>query len=55
MPRKSQIKPHSNRVLDYSATMSQYEIESLAAEATLKAEKKLKNGRWTTNRKKKSN
>jgi len=55
MPRKSQIKPHSTRVLDYSATMSQYEIESLAAEATLKAEKKLKNGPWTTHRKKKSN
>jgi hypothetical protein len=42
MPRKSQIKPHSTRVLDYSATMSQYEIESLAAEATLAAEKKRK-------------
>ena len=48
------MKPHSTRVLDYSETMSQYERESLAAEATLKAEKKLKNGRRTTSRKKKS-
>jgi hypothetical protein len=55
MLRKSQIKPHSTRVLDYSATMSQYERESLAAEATLRAEKKLKNGRRPANRKKSSN
>jgi hypothetical protein len=42
MPRKLQVKPHSIRVLDYSSTMSQYEIESLAAEATLAADKKRK-------------
>jgi hypothetical protein len=54
MPRKSQIKPYSTRVLDYSETMSQYERESLAAEATLSAEKKLKNGRRPASRKKNS-
>jgi hypothetical protein len=53
MSRNSQLKSPSTRVLDYSETMSQYERESLAAEATLKAEKKLKNGRQTTNRQKK--
>jgi hypothetical protein len=53
MPGTPQMKPHSTRVLDYSETMSQYERESLAAEATLKAEKKLKNGRQP-NRKKNS-
>ncbi|MGA9511509.1 MAG: hypothetical protein WBV55_23000 [Candidatus Sulfotelmatobacter sp.] len=42
MPRKSEIKAHSSRVLDYSATMSQFERESLAAEAKLKAERKKK-------------
>jgi hypothetical protein len=34
--------------------MSQYERESLAAEATLSAEKKLKNGRRPASRKKNS-
>jgi len=42
MPRKLQVKPHSTRVLDYSAAMSEYERESLAAEAQLKAERKQK-------------
>jgi hypothetical protein len=42
MPRKPKVKAHSVRILDYSSTMSQYEIESLAAEATLAAEKKRK-------------
>ncbi len=45
MPRKSEIKAHSPRVLDYSATMSQYERESLAAEAKLKATRKKKKKR----------
>jgi hypothetical protein len=55
MPRKSQIEPPSTRVLDYPETMSQYERESLAAEATLKAKKKSKNGGVPANRKEKSN
>jgi hypothetical protein len=42
MPRKLQVKPHSVRILDYSSTMSQYEIESLVAEAILAAEKRRK-------------
>jgi len=42
MPRKLRVKPHSTRILDYSSTMSQYEIESLAGEATLASEKKRK-------------
>jgi hypothetical protein len=50
MPRKLQVKPHSTRILDYSSTMSQYEIESLAAEATLNAEKKAKEGNKRHNR-----
>jgi hypothetical protein len=41
MPRKSRITLYSTRVLDYPASMSDYEIESLAAEATL-AQKKAK-------------
>jgi hypothetical protein len=48
MPRKSAIKPHSPRVLDYSATMSEYERESLAAEAKLKAVRKKKKKRRIT-------
>jgi hypothetical protein len=36
------IKPHSTNILDYSVTMSQYERESLVAEAKLKAERKKK-------------
>jgi hypothetical protein len=40
MPRNLQVKPHSVRILDYSSTLSQYESESLAGEATLTAEKK---------------
>ena len=39
MPRKSLIKPYSTNFLDYPASMSAYEIESLAAEATLAKEK----------------
>jgi len=35
MARKSQVKPDSARILDYSEAMSQYERESLAAEAEL--------------------
>jgi hypothetical protein len=42
MPRKTKPEPHSPRVLDYSATMSEYERESLAAEAQLKAEREKK-------------
>ena len=41
MPRRSRITPDSTRVLDYPASMSAYEIESLAAEATLAAENKI--------------
>jgi len=37
---KVKIKAHSSRVLDYSATMSQYERESQAKEAKLKAARK---------------
>ncbi len=40
--RKSEIRAHSSRVLDYSATMSEYERESLAAEAKLKSAGKKK-------------
>jgi hypothetical protein len=40
MPRKTKAIPPSTRVLDYSETMSEYERESLAAEAKLKAEQK---------------
>jgi hypothetical protein len=39
MPRKTKPEPNSTRVLDYSETMSEYERESLAAEAQLKAER----------------
>jgi hypothetical protein len=39
MPRKTKPEPTSTRVLDYSETMSEYERESLAAEAQLKAER----------------
>jgi hypothetical protein len=39
MPRKTKAEPDSSRVLDYPATMSEYERESLAAEAQLKAER----------------
>jgi hypothetical protein len=42
MPRKALIKAYSTRVLDYSGAMSQYERESLAAEAALKAGRKRK-------------
>jgi len=42
MPRKSKLKPDSTRPQDYPCTMSGYERESLAAEATLKAERKKK-------------
>jgi hypothetical protein len=40
MPRKSQGTQDSTRVLDYPETMSQYERESLAAEATISAERR---------------
>jgi hypothetical protein len=40
MPRKSpRINAHSTRIDDYSATISGFERESLAAEAKLKAER----------------
>jgi hypothetical protein len=39
MPKKIKVKPSSTRVLDYPETLSQYERESLAAEAILKAER----------------
>jgi hypothetical protein len=42
IPRQLEVRPHSVRILDYSSTLSQYEIESPAAEATLAAEKKRK-------------
>ena len=42
VPRQIEAKPHSVRALGYSSTLSQYEIESLAAEATLAAERKRK-------------
>jgi hypothetical protein len=43
MPRKPpRIKAHSTRVDDYSAMMSGFERESLAAEAKLKAEREKK-------------
>jgi hypothetical protein len=35
MPRKTKPVADSTRVLDYPATMSEYERESLAAEAQL--------------------
>ncbi len=40
MPRKPEVTPHSTRVLDYPETLSEYERESLAAEAKLKTEQK---------------
>lgn len=42
IPRRLEVRPHLLRILDYSSTRSQYESESLAAEATLTAEKKRK-------------
>jgi len=42
MPIKPSVKPDSPSVLDYPDTMSQYERESLAAEAKLKAEREKK-------------
>ncbi len=42
MPRKSGIIPYSTRAQDYPAMLSDYERESLAAEATLAAKKKPK-------------
>jgi CelD/BcsL family acetyltransferase involved in cellulose biosynthesis len=39
VPRRLEAKPHSFRILDHSSTLSEYEIESLAGEATLTAEK----------------
>lgn len=39
MPKKAKVKPNSTRVLDYPETLSEYERESLAAEAMLKAER----------------
>jgi hypothetical protein len=39
MPNKTKPEQDSTRVLDYSAPMSEYERESLAAEAQLKAER----------------
>ena len=38
--RKTKLEQDSTRVLDYSETISEYERESLAAEAQLKAERK---------------
>ena len=38
VPRRLEAKPHSFRILDYSSTLSEYESESLAGEATLAAE-----------------
>jgi hypothetical protein len=40
MARKSGIIVDSTRVLDYPASLSEYERESLAAEAKLKGERK---------------
>jgi hypothetical protein len=42
MPRKIKPQPASTNVLDYPEGMSQYEKESLAAEATLRSERKKK-------------
>jgi hypothetical protein len=42
VPGQIEAKPHSFRIPDYSSTLSQYEIESLAADATLTAEMKRK-------------
>jgi hypothetical protein len=42
MTRKKTVKPDSTRFLDYPASLSEYERESLAAEATLKAEREKK-------------
>jgi hypothetical protein len=42
MPIKAPVKPDSPSVLDYPETLSQYEKESLAAEAKLKAEREKK-------------
>jgi len=42
IPRQLEVRPHSVRIRDYSSTLPQYEIESLAAEATLTAEMKRK-------------
>ncbi len=53
MPRRSRIISDSTRVLDYPASMSAYEIESLAAEATL-AQKKAKPRKKKRNLKRKS-
>jgi hypothetical protein len=39
MRRKIKPTPNSTRVLDYPESMSEYERESLAAEAHLKAER----------------
>jgi hypothetical protein len=40
VPSKTKLEQDSTRVLDYPETMSQYERESLAAEAQLKAARK---------------
>jgi hypothetical protein len=42
--KKRPVKLDSIRVLDYPEDMSQYEKESLAAEAILKAEREKKKG-----------
>ena len=43
MPRKvATTKPYSTSILDYPASMSMYERESLADEAKLKAEQEKK-------------
>ena len=42
VPRKPLVKAHSTRVEDYSALMSGFERESLAAEAKLKTERRKK-------------
>jgi hypothetical protein len=41
-PKRTRRKPASSNVLDYPGGMSQYEKESLAAEAKLAAETKIK-------------
>jgi len=39
MPTKLRMKPDSSSILDYPDALSQYERESLAAEAKLKADR----------------
>jgi hypothetical protein len=42
MAKKKAVQPYSPNLLDYPSSMSPYERESLAAEARLAAERKIR-------------